>query len=437
MIIKLKSFFQNESYMKYLKNSSWMISEYALKITSAIFVSIYVARFIGPENFGLLSYALAIFTIFLAISRLGMEHILVRDLAHHSKDRSAYMSTAFWLMVISAIISIAVLSILIYFFESDTETKIYTLIIAIGLIFQPLLVIDYNFQAQITVKYASIAKSVALAISSIVKIYLVWIQADLMLFAISYVFDHFITALLLVLMHIWRQQNSFLFQFNKNLIRPLLKSALPMTLSAVAAMLYMRTDQIMIKNFLDAEQLGLYSAATKIYEGWVLIACVFSASLLPVIVKFKTETPINYEKKIIRLFSIVFWTSILIAILTTLIGHELITLTFGKAYVSAGIVLAILMFTSAFTAIDCASSRYLMVEGMEKKIAIRTLLALIINVVLNSLLIPIYGIEGAAISTSITIIFSSYLINFMDKDLKQLSRICTNAITLRVNYSDI
>lgn len=417
--------------MRYFKNSSWMFSEYMLRIISAIFVIIYVARYLGPEQFGILSYALAVVAVFMAISRLGMESILVRDLSKYPEQSKAYMGTAFGLMLVAAIVGLVVLSVLIYLFESDNQVKTYIWIIATSLFFQALLVVDYSFQAKIRAKYSSIAKSIALAISSSVKIYLVWLEADLLAFAIAHAFDHLIIALMLLTMHFAKKQTNFIFIFEKALIKPLLSSAWPMVLSAVAGMLYMRADQIMIKNMLDTHQLGLYTAATKIYEGWIIVPFVISVSLLPAIVKLKSRSPESYEANLTKLFALVFWSGVLVAIIATLGGEFIIRVSFGEAFADSATVLAIVMWTAAFTAIGSVTARYLTVEGMEKKIAFRTVAALAINILLNLILIPMYGIEGAAIATLSTILCANYLINYIDRDLKQLLRVCNNAILLK------
>ena len=412
-------------------NSSWMFAEYCLKIISAIFVTIYIARYLGPEDFGVLSYALAVVTIFMAVTRLGMESILVRELARHTEQAKDNMGTAFMLMLVAAFIGLLVLSILIYLFESDPHTKIYIWIISTGLVFQSFLVVDYGFQAQVKAKYSSVAKSVAIGISSLIKVSFVWMQADLLLFAIAYALEYAIVGLLLVITHFVKKQPRFLFLFQKDLAKFFLKSAWPMVLSAVSAMLYMRIDQIMIKNMLDVHQLGLYAAATKIYEGWTIVPYVLSISLLPAIVKLKASSPISYETNLTKLFSLLFWLGIIVATITTLGGEWIIGVSFGAEFIEAKSVLAIVMWTAAFTALGTVSARYFTVEGMEKKIAIRTVFALIINVIINIILIPIYGIEGAAVATLITIFITNYLFNYVDKELKQLVNICNNAILLR------
>jgi len=422
---------QSQEIVRYVRNSAWMLVEYVLKIVSAIFVGIYVARYLGPEKFGVLSYALAIASIFMAIGRLGMESVLVRDLAQHPSVRLAYMGTAFRLMLTAAIVGFLIMSALVFFLEPDQSSRFYILIISAGVLFQTLAVIDYAFQAQVRAKYSSIAKSVALTLTSIIKLIMVWHGAELIHFAIVYALDHAAIGLLLVFINFKKGDMRFVGRFEAELVKPLLRSAWPMVLSAVSAILYMRIDQLMIKNMLDLHQLGLYAAAVKIYEGWIVIPYVISISLLPAIVRLKSRSIARYERYMAMLFSLMFWGSAGVALIAIFLGDRIFLLTFGSEYLGGGDVLGIVMWAAAFASLGSITARYLTVEGMERKIAVRTFFGLVINVLLNLLLIPVYGIKGAATATLVTMFFSNFAINYADRDLKQLVGICNKSMTLR------
>lgn len=424
----LRNLFQNQEIARYVRNSTWMLVEYMLKVVSAIFVGIYVARYLGPEQFGILSYALAIASIFMAIGRLGMESVLVRDLAQHPAGGLAYTGTAFRLMLTAAIVGLLIMSALVFFLESDPYSRFYIWIISTGVLFQTLAVIDYNFQAQVRAKYSSIAKSLALCLMSLVKLVMVWYGAELVHFAIAYALDHAAIALMLVLINFKKGNMRFVGQFEAALVKPLLKSAWPMVLSAVSATLYMRTDQLMIKNMLNLHDLGLYAAAVKIYEGWIVIPYVISISLLPAIVKLKSKSIARYEKSMVMLFSLMFWGSACVALVATFLGDQVILLTFGPEYLGSAAVLGIVMWAAAFASLGSITARYLTVEGMESKIAIRTFIGLVINILLNLLLIPVHGIEGAAIATLVTMFISNFAINYADRSLKQLVEICNKSV---------
>lgn len=431
MILKLRNLFSNEKFMNYFKNSSWMLFEYITRLISSIFVAIYVARYLGPEQFGILTYALSIVSIFLVISRLGMDSILVRDISKNLSKIKSYMGTAFSLMILASVISIALLALLVDIFETDTNTKIYIWIISLSLIFQTLFVVDYSFQGEVKAKYSSMSKVFAFILISFFKIYLVFINAELLSFVLIYAFEYLIIGLFLLIMHYIKRDYSFFFASERKSVNPMLKSAWPLILSGLASILYMRVDQIMIKNMLSAHDLGIYSSAIKIYEGWIIIPYVLSLSLLPAIVKLKENSYIRYKENLIKIFSLIFWGSVIVAIVTTIFSESIIMLTFGKEYISSSLVLVIIMWASVFVSQGSISARYLTVENLEKKIAIRTIIALVINIILNYIFIPIYGIEAAAMATLISVFISSYLINFIDKDLRELFSIQNQAIILK------
>jgi len=409
-----------------------MFFEQGLKIFSIIILGIYIARYLGPNQFGILSYAIAISTIFMAISRLGMESILVRALVDKVEQRGVYMGTAFRLMLVSAVISFALMGAGLYFFESNKDLVLYTLIISTGLFFQSFMVIDYNFQSQVNSKYSAISKSIALLLGAIAKLILVYLNADILWIVIAFSSDYILAAIFLVVMHAVRKQELFLFKYNSKVAKEFVRSAWPLMLSALTIILYMRVDQIMIKSMLGIEQLGIYSAVARVYEGWLMFAVILSTSLLPAIIKSKNQSKDIYEKRLAYLFSFVFWSSIFVSILITIIGHDFINLMFGSAYLEGSHVFIIMMWSSSFAALGSVTARYLVAENMERKVAVRTFVALIINVILNYTLMPIYGIEGAAISTLVCLVVANYIIDYFDKDLVQLLRIKNNA--LRLNY---
>ena len=427
----IKKIHKNQNFQNYLKNSSWMLFEYMLKIVSGIFVGIYIARYLGPDQFGILNYVIAIVAVFLAIGRLGMDAILVRELARNPDRRKNIMATSFWLMLIASFLAFLAIFSLSFFIEGEKQVRLYIWVLSLCILLQVFMVIDYNFQSQVKARYSSIAKSFALIISSISKLILVWLSADLHWFVLFYVFDHLVVAIFLLIVHFAKKQTGFFQGYDKTLVMPLLGSAWPMILSALAVVLYSRIDQIMIRNMLSDKDLGIYSAAVKIYEGWIIIPYILSVSVLPAIVSMRMESKEKYEQKMAALFSILFWLSALVAMLVSIFGEAIVYYTFGQEYLSGVSVLSIVMWSTLFASIGSISARYLTVENMEKKIAFRTIAGLFLNVILNLLMIPLYGVEGAAMATLITIFAVNYLINYMDKDLKQLVSICNAAITMR------
>lgn len=414
---------QNPKIQDYVFNSSWMMAEQLLRILTGVFVGIYIARYLGPEQFGLLSYVLALSAFILAIARLGMDSVLVRELVGAHEYQNRLMGTAFWLMATAAIVCYVVVGVGVWYIDETTTIKIYMWIVSASAFFTTFMMIDYFFQSQLKAKYSAICKTLALFLMSLIKLGLIFSGADLFWFMIAALMDHVVLAIFLLLAFRKVGDIEFIKHFNWQDARLMLKSAWPMVLTAVAALIYMRIDQVMIRNMLGLYEVGIYSAAVKVYESWIVLPYVITTSLLPAIVKLKQGDEENYHKRLIQLFRVLIWGSITAAIITFWIGEPLMVIAFGEAYRISAPVVNIVMWTAVFASIGSVSARYFNVERMEKKIAFRTILAALINIGLNFLLIPKYGIEGAAMATLACTFFANYLMDWFDKDLRTLLKI--------------
>jgi len=405
-----------------------MFSEQFIKLLSIFIVNIFIARYLGPEQFGLLSFCIGVVAIALSISRLGMESVLIRELIENIDKVNVYIGTAFLLILLTGVFCVLTLYLMLNIFDVDQNTKQYILLLSLCLIPQAFLVLDYHFQSQTRAKYSSLVKSLALIISGLIKLYLVYIEASLFSIIIAIVFESALIALFLLYIHNKKQVSPFSFIFDKSVALKLIKSSYPMLLASLTTILYMRVDQFMIKALIGDFDLGVYAAVSKLYEMWVMVAVVLCTSLLPAIVRLKEKSNEEYEIKMVLLFRGVIGISILVSILTTTFAENIIELLFGEAFVLGTLSFQILMWSSAFAAIGSVTMRYLTVEKLEKKVAQRAVVALVVNISLNAVLIPFIGINGAAISTLISLVIANYFIDYTDKDLKQLLYLKNKAV---------
>ena len=424
----LKAVFENKSFQLYFRNSSWMLAEQILRIISGVLVGIYVARYLGPEQFGVLSYALAISAFVLAITRLGMDAILVRELVGKSSDQIELLGTAYWLMSLAAVACYGIAGVGVYYLEGSADVRLYVLIVTASAFFTSFLVVDYYFQSELKAKYSAICKFSALLFMSVFKLGLIFVEAEFLWFVVAALLDNVFVALLFLSMFARLRGFHFLGSFSWSVAGALLKSAWPMVLTAVAALIYMRIDQVMIRNMLGLHEVGIYSAAAKIYESWIVLPYIISVSLLPAIVKLKQGSVADYQRRLTQLFRLVIWMSVLVAIVVSIVSEPLMVIAFGEAYRESASVVSIVMWTSIFASMGAISARYFNVERMEKKIALRTAVAALMNVGLNFVLIPRYGINGAAVATLLCVFFSNYLMDWFDKDLRDLLAIKHRAL---------
>jgi len=430
MLAKFTALKNHTGFMRYFKNTSWMMAEQFLRILAGLFVGIWVARYLGPEQFGLFSYVLAFTAIFGGIAKLGLDGIMVRELVNHPENRDVYLGTAFWLKVIGAFIVMGLMAAIVPFTSNDATTNLFIFIIAAGLVFQSFEVVEFYFQSQVLAKIVSICKVIQLALSSIIKIYLVLTEAELFWFVLVTAFDAMSLALSYFIAYQLRKNPTFYKHFDISIAKQLLKDSWPLIFAAIVVSIYMRIDQIMIKEMLGEYEVGIYSAAVRLSEAFYFIPMLITASLFPAILNAKNRSEELYKERLQRLYTFMVWFAIAIALPMTFLSDWLILLLFGEAYQDAGRVLMIHVWAAIFVFLGVAFAKYLLAENLTKIAFQRTLIGAVSNVFLNLWLIPIYGVAGAAIATLLAQFIANVGYDPFDKRLHQQLKLKIKAFVM-------
>lgn len=191
----MRNLINSPGFRKYFANTSWLLGERIIRMAASLFVGIYVARYLGPERFGLLSYANSYVGIFTAIAILGLDGIVVRELVKSPDQRNTLLGTSFLLKVIGTLLMWILILAALFFSNNTPLTNTLIAIIAFGVLFQSFNVIDYNFQAEVKSKYVVHSQIVQLIVSSITKLVLIIKGSPLIWFAVVYSLDAIILAM--------------------------------------------------------------------------------------------------------------------------------------------------------------------------------------------------------------------------------------------------
>ena len=414
MITKFKSLLKHKGFIKFFKNTSWVFLERITRMIVGLFVGVWVARYLGPERFGLLSYAQSFVGLFSYIAILGLDVIVVRELVKNKNLNEEITSTVFWLRLMGAFVVLLILAIAINFTSNDTYTNTLIFIIASATIFQSFNVIDLYFQSKVMSKFVVYANIISLFLSSIVKITLILNQAPLVAFAWVILFDSFILACGFIYFYI-KKNLKFKIKNLKLKIKTatlLLKDSWPLMLSGMAISIYLRIDQVMIKEMINTEAVGQYAAAIRLSEIWYFIPMVMATSLFPAIINAKKKNENLYYLRFQRLYDFMVFMAIAIALSMTFLGTFIVELLYGTQYNQAGSVLLIHIWAGVFVFLGVASSKWFLAENLKMLSLQRTFYGMITNIILNFILIPKYGIQGAAFATLISQAISTYIIDF-------------------------
>lgn len=431
MLNKLKSLPNHQGFMRYFKNSAWLLGEQMLRMIAGVLVGIWVARYLGPEQFGIFSYVAAFSALFSSIAKLGLDDIVVRELVNHSEKQDVYFGTAFWMKLIGAALTIFLIALVLPWTSNDRTISLYVFIIASGLIFQSFEIVDFYFQSKVLTKFISFCKLTQLILSSLVKIYLVLTEAELIWFIWITLFDQVILAVTYTIAYRYQKLKLPPFgQFNIAIAKSLIRDSWPLIFSGIVVMIYMRIDQVMIKEILGEHDVGIYSAAVRLTEVWYFIPMLLTTSLFPAIISAKKSSEQLYYKRIQQLYSLMIWSAICIAIATTFLGNWLVVFLYGNDYKSASDVLIINIWAGVFVFLGVASGKWYLTENLQMLAFWRTFYGAIINITLNFILIPKYGINGAAVATLLSYSFAGLIFDWFNHKTRPIFYIKLKAVIL-------
>lgn len=416
---------------KALANTAWLFADKVLQLGLGLLVGLWVARYLQPERFGLLNYAIATSGLFAPIASLGLSSIVVRDLSRDLSNKEEILGTAFVLKNIGGFLAfILTLGVVILLNPGEYYTQLLVGIAAAATLFQPFETIDFWFQSQVQSKYAVWSTNAAYLLINAVKVTLINLRASVMAFGWVVTAEKALGTLGLVIAYQAKGNQVLRWRFSRSLALELLRQSWPMILSDFMIFIYMRIDQIMLKQLSTAEELGMYAAAVKVSELWYFVPMAIVRSVFPSIVKAKEISESVYYDRLQKLLYLMSLVSYAIAIPVMLFSGPLVTILYGKNYLAAAPSLAILIWAGLFVCLGIARSTWLTTEGLLNFSAATTAVGGVVNVILNFILIPRYGGVGAGIATLIAQMAASYLAHALYPQTRKMFWMQTKAILL-------
>lgn len=430
MFSKLKRFPEKLSPVlkKIIKNTGWLFADKVIRLLVGVFVWVWIARYLGPEQFGIFSYAIALVALLTPLAALGLENIVVRDLVKLKDKKDSILGSAFFLKLIGSVFTIAASFIIILLLRPKEELIHYlVLIIASGTIFQSLDVIDFFFQSEVKSKFSVIPKEIAFMLASVLKILLILLKFPLIAFAWVFLFEIVLGSIGLIFSYKLMRKSLFEWKIYPERVKELLKDCIPLAISSSAILLYMRIDIILIGELSNEHEVGIYSAAVRISELFYFISTIVSSSVLPVLID-NSDLFIQRLKKIFDAMALLSY----IIIIPVFILSPFIIKMFGNDYLPACPVLAVHIWSLIFVFMGVAQGAWYLKMGsrglyLQLK---RTLTGAVINIILNIILIPDFASFGAAISTLISYAYVAYFSNLFNAETREIFHSQTQAFYL-------
>ncbi|MDP3836957.1 MAG: flippase [bacterium] len=391
----------HEGFRRYFANTGWMFFGQIFSLILSFFIGAWLARYLGPTNYGIINYTVAFAGLFGFIATLGVDAILVRELVKNPEKRDELMGTSFVLKLIGGVVALLLVTVAAFAFETSTLNRLFIIIFSFGFITQSVNVIYHYFQAEVRAKYNSLSQLAATIATNVLKIVFILVEADLVWIIIIFAADSVWQTLFFL--YYYKRQGLKLstWKFNKSLAKQILAGSKYLMLSAAAAFVLFKIDQVMIGRLLGEGAVGLYAAAAKFGEIWYFLPGILCASLFPAIINSRTVSETLFKQRLINFYTLMFVISILIATATSVLARPVVLLLFGQDYAASVGLLQIYVWSGVGLFMAWAIQQRLTAEDRMKAISNAYLVAMVINVILNYFFITRFGLTGAAWATLI------------------------------------
>ena len=415
---------------KIAKNVFWAMLGKVINMTATLFVGILVARYLGPENYGLMNYVISYVTLFSILATFGLDHIEIRELSKKPGNRDFILGTSFRLRCLFATIANIVIVFTLWINKTDMFTSIMVMMYSLSLYTGTFNVIRNYFTSIIKNEYVVKTEIMRTILGSFIKIVLLWFKSPVEYFVAATLFDTFLVSSGYVMSYHKLVGKVSCWKYDKELAPFLIKESFPLLLSGAAVVIYQRIDQVMIGNMIDHEAVGYFATAGKFVNLILFLPTVLTQTVTPLVIKAKQSgNQKEYEMKQKQMVSIVTWIAIMLATIVSIFSYWLIRYTFGVQYLAAVPVLQIMAWKTLGMALSSSAGQVIIMEGIQKWAVVKNLLGCLCCVVFNYLLLPTYGIVGCAWVTILTTLIAGFWGNLLIPAYHHIFRLQFYALT--------
>lgn len=385
------------------------------------------ARYLGPSDYGLISYAASLTAFAVPFMRLGMDETLVREYVTDPEREGQIAGTA---MVMNLVSAFACMVCVILFSMAANRTEPVTVTVcalySICLIFQAIEMMQYWFHAKLLSKYSSLAMLFSYVLVAAYKIMILATRKSIYWFAVIHSVEYGITALILVTAYVKLRGRRF--SCSLRTTKMLFSRSKYYILASLMVTVFQNTDHIMLKMMIGDVANGYYTSAITCTATVGFVYAAIIDSWRPVILESYHSDKGKFDKNIICLYSVVICLALMQSAFYAVFAKYIILFLYGEDYRPAVPVLQILVWMQSFSYMGTIRNIWILAVEKHRFLWIINLCGVIFNILLNVAAIPLWGACGAAAASVATQIVTNFILGFILSPIRENNRLLLRAL---------
>lgn len=417
---------------KLLGNSMWMTLEKVINMGVNLLVTIWLARWLGPEEFGSLSFVLAIVLMVGPVSALGINAIITRELTEQPEREGTIMASAALLRFSGALLGVIAVVGWAMFVPNSLTTDELVVLIGLSAInsLHALQLVEFKFIADSRSHSIAKLRSSVTIVAALIKLFAAFYWQDMTIVALGYAFEYLG----------WGAGYYYLYQSKSNGFQwfkasftyaiGLLKQSYWLLLSGIASVVYLKVDQLMLGEMVGREAVGVYAVAARLSEVWYFFANALVLSFFASLIQLRKTNSTQYRQRLQKLCDALFMLAFLTAIIVSLLAEPVVPWLFGKEYQASAAILSIHIWAAIFVFMRALASKWLIAERLLVFSLVSHGSGAVINILLNLLLIPLYEGAGAAMATIVSYAVASLFAFFFSRSTRPIAWVMLKSMAL-------
>ena len=435
MIKKILSLLRHGGFQRYLANTFWPLLEKGLRMLFGLSIGIWVAKYLGPTDFGTFSYVESIVDLFTILATVGLTEVTAREIVKNDLNRDLVLGSAFVVKLWGLLFSFLLLLLVIFLSGNEWDTNIFILIASLAIPMKMTDIIDSYFRGKVLYKYSALSNIIGLVFICSFRVFLILSHSPLFYFILTIMLEALVVAIFLIFFYIKENHSPLTWRFNYGWVVQLLRDSWPLLLGTISMGIYMRIDQIMIKELLGDYSVGIYAAAVKISSSCFLIAWIVSSSLLPAIVNAKKTNREKYLFRLQKMYDLMLLFFLFLSLLMGIFSKDIVSLLYGEQFSGSAEILHIHIYAGIFISAITVRRLWSLSENLQRYDFLLQFIGAITNIIFNFIFIDLYGIVGAAYATLLahflTIFVAGSIIKPMRPSLSMILKSYGNILSFK------